>query len=121
MKRLLRYSRECLDFPYEGLDGEKRLEKMAERENLILMPIRFVDKALGLPTIVEPPTVGFPGTLRDWLAGQAMQAFIQSSELAKLWASKNGTQNEYFQSWLKLAYSFSWWVADQMLLERDKK
>ena len=70
----------------------------------------------------EPPTSGFPGTLRQWYAGLAMQSFLQTPELATLWSDpqiKGAVKNpdERFASWVKLAYSFSWWMADQMMRE----
>lgn len=82
-KRVLRYDPRCLEHPYVGHDGEKRLQEMADREGLILLPLRFVDKAEGLPVLLTEQGGGFPGTLREWYAGMAMQVLAACPSFIK--------------------------------------
>ena len=110
-KRVLRYDPRCLDAPYEGMAGQQRLQEMADREGLILLPIRFVDRKDGLPVILAEHGGGFPGTLREWYAGMALQGLLAGDMLEKI---KNPERMP--KSIEALAFS----SADMMLAESKK-
>ena len=110
-KRVLRYDPRCLEYPYEGTEGEKRLQEMADREGLILLPIRFADKAGGLPGILTEQGGGFPETLREWYAGLALQGLLAGDMLEKIKNPENIP---------KSIEAFAFVAADAMLAESKK-
>ena len=61
-------------------------------------------------------------SLRDYFAAKAMQGMLASPELAKLWSPGDGkTKRERAVRFLgEDGVLYVWWIADQMLLERDK-